>query len=49
MEEKKKTLLMEDDDIASVANENRHFLKVDIRGANYIALYDPKLLLLVKL
>ena len=33
--------LDENDDVAGTATENRHFLKVEIEGVSYVALYDP--------
>ena len=38
---KKPFLLKFDDNIANTVNENRHFLKVKISGANYVALFSP--------
>ena len=34
-------VLIEDEDVAATSNENRHFMKVEMGGEDYVALYDP--------
>ena len=34
-------VLIEDENIAFPSNKNRHFMKVEIGGDDYVALYDP--------
>ena len=41
-------VLVEDEGIAATFNENRHFMKVEISGEDYVTLYDPGLQITIK-